>query len=622
MAHSSGIHGSTRSYSRLYAAPGVARQATEPFPEQRPRATPSRARGFKLRGMADAASASPLSTDRDARGTIYSDDEPAPSEGSGMTGRGSDDDSDEDTPSWAAINSARRSRTKSLTERLISSLSESLGGGGGGSSADEAPQHDSELASLNAHPGALPSTVTTTRSYGGSSRLSASEDREKYSITLGELQSYSKHLVALLVAVPLSSLLLELMDPANAGCSYDGELLLRRITLATMTSVLPSLYTGIMWWELKIQTSARLLSAPGTPLWVQFSKKWLHYAAAISVANFVSLAVQHMCYEKYYRQSYFPGSAEFGKNEWSETLHGYGCATVANTTNTPMQNDTTSSQAGEVGCHSFLDWFIATEGAFYWLSFLRIALGSMQLFMFLAAIEAVTGKFKRLVDQLRTQAGSLMHKSRTGGDNSTSSDVSGDMAEESSTVKSVQKVVKRVVRFRGNLLFALILTQMLGVVVQIGFSLYFEFFQKNSGGYTGLADSPNIMSQCLQDDLHCQAEQWKMETSIRRLRCWLVGCIFLTPYLTWILASVPYCRALAVAFEFNDEVDQLLINSLEGDSKTSVYLATYLAALHQLKKLYISPFGFKLTAGNMAQAFVPALAALVQLAAHQVVDKD
>ena len=78
--------------------------------------------------------------------------------------------------------------------------------------------------------------------------------------------------------------------------------------------------------------------------------------------------------------------------------------------------------------------------------------------------------------------------------------------------------------------------------------------------------------------------------------------------------SIHFRRALGAALTFNLEIDNLMLTSLEDDAATASFMTNYLAALHALHRLYISPFGFKLTPATIVQSVVPLLALLVNVA--------
>jgi hypothetical protein len=88
-------------------------------------------------------------------------------------------------------------------------------------------------------------------------------------------------------------------------------------------------------------------------------------------------------------------------------------------------------------------------------------------------------------------------------------------------------------------------------------------------------------------------------------RCTIVWTIFAAPLLNWFLLMILYVRALRVAITFNKAIDDLLFATLQqADRAEAAQLTNYLASLHQLGKLYIAPFGLKLTAANLLQALI------------------
>jgi hypothetical protein len=98
----------------------------------------------------------------------------------------------------------------------------------------------------------------------------------------------------------------------------------------------------------------------------------------------------------------------------------------------------------------------------------------------------------------------------------------------------------------------------------------------------------------------------------------VVWLIFMLPIPYWVALVPPYCRALWAAMEFNLKIDGLLLAALESNTEEAAFLTNFLAGLHQLNRLYISPFGFKFTPANVVQVFVPLLAALAQVVGKQM----
>ena len=82
-------------------------------------------------------------------------------------------------------------------------------------------------------------------------------------------------------------------------------------------------------------------------------------------------------------------------------------------------------------------------------------------------------------------------------------------------------------------------------------------------------------------------------------RCAIEWTIFASDLLVWIMLIPLYTRGLLVALRFNRAIDTLVEHRLD-DTETTAYLSS----LNDLGKLFIAPFGIRITVANIVQLFL------------------
>jgi hypothetical protein len=266
------------------------------------------------------------------------------------------------------------------------------------------------------------------------------------------------------------------------------------------------------------------------------------------------------------------------------------------------------------------------EVYYYYLSFIDIVLGAANTMILLVGIDAVCSPFTNICEQVEEAAsrfsrGRLSMDSTSGEaderDSSNSFDEEfADPTTEITTEQCWRKVkdaVQKSFRYRGNVVFAAILAELFIVAASAVFYLY-----EATKSFTYADKLPTKTRWDTSNLWRCEDWDSQKEFQSDWKRCAVVWVIFSADVIAWALVVPVYVRGLRVALRYNRTIDDL-VEARADDHK----LLQYLSALNQMGKLYITPFGIKLTAANLAQALMAVMVSAISTKLiRQLVDQQ
>jgi hypothetical protein len=334
-----------------------------------------------------------------------------------------------------------------------------------------------------------------------------------------------------------------------------GDLGIAIVRVVVLQRILPVMFTIILWGayfgHLQFDKQVnRWRSRYDKDYAVIFSKRWIKISIFISCAFLFCQSAEHIAYE------------EYGQRGDAILLHRY-----------PDEHH--SNFAYPTGyAHQTVQW----ESYFYYLAFIDLVLAAANTFVLLVGIDAVCSRFTNVCEQVDEAASKfsrgILSTDPTDGEAADEeyADPTTDITNEQSLLR-LENAVQKLVWYRGNVLFAAIMAEL---IIVIGNAVFYIFEAIKSFSYS--VRLPTKMRWDVNDLWEC--EDWDMQLKSDGARCAIVWTIFSCNIISWALVVPVYIRGLRVALKYNEAINDLLDTRATcqgGDHK----LLHYLAALNR-----------------------------------------